>query len=98
MRLLVTGRDGQVARALLEQARRERLDLVALGRPDLDLAAPDSLGGVIDRLRPDVIVNAAAYTNVDRAESEERQALRINAEGGRRAGRGGGGAGPAGRP
>ena len=81
MRLLVAGRSGQLARALLEQARRERLDLVALGRPDLDLAAPDSLGGVIDRLRPDVIVNAAAYTAVDRAESEERQALRINAEG-----------------
>ncbi len=86
MRLIVTGTQGQVARALLERGAAEKINIVAVGRPELDLADPPSVeralaqvaGGMIEG---DVIVNAAAYTAVDKAESEEALASRVNGEG-----------------
>ena len=77
MRILVTGRDGQVARALRAKAGGD-VEMIALGRPDLDLAQPASLVGAVARVRPDAIVNAAAYTAVDKAEEEEALATMIN--------------------
>ena len=79
MRLLVTGRDGQVARALRAGAGGDR-EIVALGRPALDLSRPDGLAAILAREKPDVIVNAAAYTMVDKAEQEEALATVINGE------------------
>ena len=55
-------------------------EVVALGRAEADLARPDTLAGIVADHRPDVIVNAAAYTAVDRAEEEPEVAQRINAE------------------
>src|SRR4051795_13453644 len=79
MRILVTGARGQVAAALLRAgARRAGTDVTVLGRPDLDLERPSR--AAIAREAPDVVVNAAAYTAVDRAESEEERAHSINAE------------------
>ncbi len=80
LKLLVTGRDGQVAQALLAQASDD-LQVVAIGRPVLDLTDRASIERVIAAERPDIVVNAAAYTAVDKAESEEETAFAVNAEG-----------------
>ena len=74
LKLLVTGREGQVAQALLAK-QTDHLQIEALGRPTLDLTYPSSIDLAIAAFRPDVIVNAAAYTAVDKAESEEEAAL-----------------------
>jgi dTDP-4-dehydrorhamnose reductase len=80
MRIAVTGSKGQVATALLERAPLET-EIVALGRPAFDLADRASVLAGVEGARPDVIVNAAAYTAVDKAESEEAEALKVNGEG-----------------
>lgn len=78
-RLLVTGREGQVVRSLLERgARSDAVEIIAVGRPELDMSAPDTLWKAIESHAPDVIVSAAAYTAVDKAESEEDLARVIN--------------------
>ena len=79
-RMVVTGREGQVVRSLLERgALSDRFDVVALGRPELDLRDPDGIAAAFRQARPDIIVSAAAYTAVDRAETEEMEAHAINA-------------------
>lgn len=80
MRILVTGREGQVARALTERSG-EGLVIEAIGRPDLDITDRASIERVIDEFKPDVLVNAAAYTAVDRAESETDAAFAVNRDG-----------------
>jgi dTDP-4-dehydrorhamnose reductase len=80
MRVLVTGRDGQLARSLARRAAaRPDLSLRAVGRPELDLERSGSIAEAIAAAAPDVVVNAAAYTAVDRAEDEPERAFRINA-------------------
>jgi dTDP-4-dehydrorhamnose reductase len=82
MRLLVTGREGQVARALIERGANAGHDVIPLGRPELDLAGEKSaLVSAILAVRPDAIVSAAAYTAVDKAESEPDLAFAVNANG-----------------
>lgn len=78
MRLLCIGRDGQLARALLEQAEKMGLELTALGRPDVDLLQPDTLDRALNEVAPDIVINAAAYTNVDGAEQDEESAFALN--------------------
>ena len=81
MRILLTGREGQVARSLLEKAADwPGLELVPAGRPELDLAEPGSIARVIRAIVPDLVINAAAYTAVDQAEDEPDLAFRINAD------------------
>ena len=81
MRILVTGREGQVARSLVERASG-RHEIVMLGRPQLDLAGPaEAIIGALEAAHPDAIVSAAAYTQVDRAESEPELAFAINERG-----------------
>jgi dTDP-4-dehydrorhamnose reductase len=78
VKILLTGKDGQVGWEL-----RRSLSVLgqvsALGREDLDLSNPDFVRRVVREIRPHLIVNAAAYTAVDRAESEEPLAYAINA-------------------
>lgn len=82
MRVAVTGTRGQVALALTERAATlPGVEVVALGRPDLDLARPETIWPVLASSRPDIIVSAAAYTAVDRAEDETEMAHRINGTG-----------------
>ena len=82
MRILVTGREGQLGRSLAERAAAHpNLELVATSRAEADLSSTGSIAAVIAALRPDLVINAAAYTAVDQAEEEPALAFRINAEG-----------------
>jgi dTDP-4-dehydrorhamnose reductase len=82
VRLLVTGRDGQVARSLTERAAEfPQIDLLTTTRAELDLARPGTVAATIAAARPDIVVSAAAYTAVDRAEDEAELAFAINADG-----------------
>jgi dTDP-4-dehydrorhamnose reductase len=81
MRVLVTGREGQLARSLAERAPgREGIQMVAVGRPELDLEVAGSAARAIADGSPDIVINGAAYTAVDQAEDEPARAFRINAE------------------
>ena len=78
-RILTFGRTGQVAQALAAAAPSwPEIDMVCLGRPDVDLADTNSLRQAVARHRPHLILNAAAYTQVDRAETEPGEAMRLN--------------------
>ncbi|MEJ5900633.1 dTDP-4-dehydrorhamnose reductase [Ochrobactrum teleogrylli] len=82
MKIVVTGREGQVVQSLLEKAaQRPDLEVIALGRPELDLADPATIRKAIADAKPDVVVSAAAYTAVDQAEDEPELALAVNAAG-----------------
>ncbi|HEV8097295.1 MAG TPA: dTDP-4-dehydrorhamnose reductase [Burkholderiales bacterium] len=78
MRILLTGRNGQVGWEL-ERALASLGEVIALDRARLDLADPAAIQRVVRDARPEVIVNAAAYTAVDRAESEPALASAVNA-------------------
>jgi dTDP-4-dehydrorhamnose reductase len=80
MRIAVTGSKGQVAASLLER-EGSKAEVVALGRPAFDLVDRASVLASLEAARPDAIINAAAYTAVDKAESEEALATRVNGEG-----------------
>jgi dTDP-4-dehydrorhamnose reductase len=80
MRIAVTGTQGQIVTALRERGSDET-QIIALGRPQLDLTDRDSVRAALNDARCDVIVNAAAYTAVDKAEQEEALAMRVNGEG-----------------
>ena len=81
MRILVTGRRGQLARSLAERASlHPGLELVAVGRPKLEMAEPGSAERMIGKARPGLVINTAAYTAVDQAEDEPDLAHRINTE------------------
>ena len=80
MRVAVTGSKGQVAASLIERAG-DKAEIVALGRPAFDLADRAAVLAGLEAARPDVVVSAAAYTAVDKAESEEELALKVNGEG-----------------
>lgn len=81
MRIVVTGKAGQVVTALRERGARAGHDVIALGRPELDLAEPDTVWRSLAARKPDVVVSAAAYTAVDRAETERDLAFMINSAG-----------------
>lgn len=78
MKVLISGRNGQVAQALLSSLQGLG-EIICLGRAELDLADVDAVRAQVRALRPDLIINAAAYTAVDQAESEPEQAFAINA-------------------
>jgi dTDP-4-dehydrorhamnose reductase len=78
VRIIVIGREGQVARALAERAPAHGAKAVLLGRPKLDLADPSGIEDILLDTGGDLIVNAAAYTAVDQAESEPELAEAIN--------------------
>ena len=81
IRVLVAGGSGQVARALVDTAPAADVDLVALGRPGLDLTDPASIEAAVRSAAPAIVINAAAYTAVDQAETDEAGAHALNAEG-----------------
>jgi dTDP-4-dehydrorhamnose reductase len=79
MRVAVTGERGQVAGAFSAHAA-PGVKIIALGRPDFDLADRESLVGAFDRLGCDLVIDAAAYTAVDKAAAEAVAAMRVNAD------------------
>jgi dTDP-4-dehydrorhamnose reductase len=80
VKVLVTGREGQLARGLVETAGAG-IEVVAIGRPELDLADEKSIATAVARERPGIVVNTAAYTAVDKAETEPAVAHAVNALG-----------------
>src|SRR3979409_2186112 len=79
MRILLTGTDGQVGGALLPLLQGHG-EILAPTPAEFDLSKTEALSDGLDRLRPDLIINPAAYTAVDRAEDEAGLAFSINAE------------------
>lgn len=80
MKIAVTGAKGQVATALAERAG-PCVEIVTLARPAFNLEDRASVLAGLEAARPDAVVNAAAYTAVDKAESEEDVATRVNGDG-----------------
>jgi dTDP-4-dehydrorhamnose reductase len=82
MRLYVIGGEGQVARSLREAAAgRSEIVFGSSSRTDIDLLDSASVDRALDAFRPDVVINPAAYTAVDKAESEPEKAFAINRDG-----------------
>lgn len=82
MRILVTGRHGQVATALAERGdTTSQVKVITAGRPELDLENTASVIQAIAAAKPDVVVNVAAYTAVDKAEQEAEKAFAVNRDG-----------------
>lgn len=79
--LLVLGGDGQLGRAFSECPPPAGWRIVTLGRNDADITEPDSIARALAAHAPAIVVNAAAYTAVDKAESEAESAFRINRDG-----------------
>ncbi len=80
MRLAVTGKNGQVTRAL-QALESPGLTIIPVGRPDLELADPESVRAALANSGADAVVSAAAYTAVDRAETETEMAFAVNRDG-----------------
>ncbi|MEM7228595.1 MAG: dTDP-4-dehydrorhamnose reductase [Planctomycetota bacterium] len=78
MKILLTGRDGQIGQSL-RRLLPDVGELVATSRAELNLADAASIRSAVREIQPDLIVNAAGYTNVDRAEREPHIAMAINA-------------------
>ena len=79
MRVLVAGARGLLGAAIVREFAD--LDLYAFGRPELDVTSDSGVAGAFASVRPDVVINCAAYNDVDRAEREPDAALRTNALG-----------------
>lgn len=81
MKILVTGADGQLGRELQIQGRKSEFELFHAVRTELDITAADDVAGAIDRCKPFLVINTAAYTRVDEAEAEPEAAFRVNSDG-----------------
>lgn len=77
-RWLVTGARGQLGAHLVDLLRAEGSDVVGLARADLDITSSRAVDEVIAAVRPDVVINAAAYTAVDAAETDDATAMLVN--------------------
>ncbi|MFH8496584.1 dTDP-4-dehydrorhamnose reductase [Streptomyces coeruleorubidus] len=84
MRWLITGAGGMLGRDVVDELTRRGEDVAGLDRAALDITAPAAVDTAVRDHRPDVVVNCAAYTAVDDAESDEARALEINGDGPRR--------------
>jgi dTDP-4-dehydrorhamnose reductase len=83
VRIAVTGKAGQVVTSLIERGGAAGHEIVPLGRPELDLGttSADGMRALLEQTAPDAVVSAAAYTAVDKAESEPDLAHAVNAVG-----------------
>ncbi len=80
MKILLTGKNGQVGFELARHLAATHHELVAVGSTDCDLSKPAAIRDLIQTAKPDVLINPAAYTAVDRAESQRGLAKAINAD------------------
>lgn len=82
MRLLITGSHGQVARAFIDVApAAPDIEACAIGRPGLDICNSPTIERALSDIKPDVVINTAAYTAVDDAEGEAERAMALNRDG-----------------
>jgi dTDP-4-dehydrorhamnose reductase len=79
--VLVVGETGQLARELARAAWAPGVEVTCAGRDIIDLARPETANAVVAAMKPGVVVNAAAYTAVDKAESDADQAFLVNRDG-----------------
>jgi dTDP-4-dehydrorhamnose reductase len=79
MKILLTGKDGQVGFALHKKLVSVG-EVIATDRNELNLENPDAIRAFIKKIKPDIIINAAAYTDVDKAESDIELVHKVNAE------------------
>jgi dTDP-4-dehydrorhamnose reductase len=77
-KLLITGAHGQLGQALIQEAPRQGWEVVATDAQHLDITNPQIVWQEMSRLRPEVVINAAAATRVDDLESDPEGALRVN--------------------
>ena len=77
MKILITGISGQLGRCLVERLGNEH-QIIAADRTMLDLSKPDTIVTTVRQIAPDLIINPAAYTAVDKAESEPELAATVN--------------------
>jgi dTDP-4-dehydrorhamnose reductase len=83
MNILIFGKDGQLGKAfhaVFAEKIEQRHQIHYVGRAECDLADVDRISGLLNQIKPDLIINAAAYTAVDKAESEVDLAFAINAK------------------
>jgi dTDP-4-dehydrorhamnose reductase len=76
--ILITGGNGQVAAALKKQSIKANVSPVFCSRSELDITSAESVSTAINRIQPSIVINTAAYTAVDKAESDRDAALRTN--------------------
>lgn len=81
MKVLVLGTSGQVGTELMRAAWPTGTELVGLARPDVDMARPETVEAAVAQHAPDLVVNATAYTAVDKAESDRDAAFAVNRDG-----------------
>ncbi len=81
MKILVVGQSGQLARSLQDVLKPDDWQIICVGRPEIDLSNAGRIQRQFDRLAPELVINAAAYTAVDRAEQEEAVAMALNRDG-----------------
>jgi len=81
MKILITGANGMVARAAIRRCQDIKDEVVGLTRQDLDIADPKAVVDAFQKYRPEGVLNCAAYTDVDRAESEPDAARNANSLG-----------------
>ena len=78
MKILVTGVGGQLGRELFLRLQANAVDVIGIGRNDVDFSTPEKVADVIASYKADWVINCAAYTNVDKAEEESDLAFQVN--------------------
>ncbi|WP_107839175.1 dTDP-4-dehydrorhamnose reductase [Metasolibacillus meyeri] len=81
MKIMVTGANGQLGQELVKQVNASEYELFAFTKTALDITNMDQVNAVCEEIQPHIIINAAAYTNVDGAETNEELAFQVNAIG-----------------
>ena len=82
MRLLIAGWQGQIARGLVEAAPAcPDVKACAVGRAALDICEARSIERALSQIEPSIVINSAAYTAVDKAETDEQRAFALNRDG-----------------
>ncbi|MBU1461171.1 MAG: sugar nucleotide-binding protein, partial [Gammaproteobacteria bacterium] len=84
MRILVCGAGGQVGHELINRAGGYGLEALGMTRDHLDITDAEQVTDLVRRLKPGLIINAAAYTHVDNAETHREQAYSVNRDGAER--------------
>ena len=81
MKMLITGAHGQLGRDIIDQSQSKGCQVQAPSEDDLDITDLEKVDHIITHLQPDLVVNTAAYTQVDKAETEEALAFKVNKTG-----------------
>ena len=81
MKLLITGANGQLGQDLVQHARIKSITCIEADLPEYDICRPEGIYALVQDQKPDVLINAAAYTLVDRCETETDLAFAVNGEG-----------------